>query len=160
MSNVKEMIQQKLIEQTQQLVERGGPAVFRSAGRLLLHDEPVEVRCYESPRAGETYYPLAAVLAALAYSSPHTLQDDWNEALGQPGPLPVSLHPTAEGHYTAMIAETVVLNQLMWLTDECHAVRSRWRSEAIVSPEHALRTPVPVHRGDANAACVALILDG
>ena len=62
--------------------------------------------------------------AALAYASLHTLQDDWNEALGQPGPLPVYLHPTAEGHYTAMIAETVVLNQLRWLTDECNAVRS------------------------------------
>ena len=124
MSNIKEVIKQKLVEQTQQLVERGGPAALRSAGRLLLHYEPVEAQCDESPRAGETYYPLAAVLAALAYPSLHVLQQDWNEALGQLGPLPVYLHPTAEGHYTAMIAETVVLNQLRWLTDECNAVRS------------------------------------
>ena len=64
---------------------------------------------YRTGRAGS---------AALACSSLYTLQEDWNEALRQPGPLPVYLHPTAEGHYTAMIAETVVLNQLIRLTDE------------------------------------------
>jgi len=119
MSNVKEVIKQKLVEHTQQLVERGGPAALPIVGWLRLHYEPDEAQGYKSPRTGETYYPLAAVIAALAYSSLHTLQEDWNKALGQPGPLPVYLHPTAEGHYTAMIAETVVLKHLIWLTEEC-----------------------------------------
>jgi hypothetical protein len=115
-------LKQHLTEQTQQLVARGGPAAVTTAGRVLLHYEPDESLVYAelmaSPPKGETYYPLAAVIAALAYPDLHLLQEDWNEALGQPGPLPVYLHPTAEGHYTAMIAETVVLNQLIWLTDE------------------------------------------
>ena len=124
MSNVKEVIKQKLVEHTQQLVERGGPAALPIVGWLRLHYEPDEAQGYKSPRTGETYYPLAAVLAALGYGCdpyPHLLQEDWNQALGQPGRLPVYLHLTAEGHYTAMIAETVVLNELMWLTDECYA---------------------------------------
>ena len=116
----RKVLVQKLVEQTRQLVERGGPAALRIDGWLLLHYEP-EARGCKLPRTGETYYPLAAVIAALAYPCLNTLQEDWNEALGQPGPLPVYLHPTAEGHYTAMIAETVVLNELIWLTDECYA---------------------------------------
>lgn len=71
------------------------PAAVRSPGRLRLHYEPIEAWRYESPRAGETYYPVAAVLAALSYPDLRTLQDDWSEALSQPGPLPLYLHPTA-----------------------------------------------------------------
>jgi len=107
-------------------VARGGPAALPIAGRCRLHYEPTEAWRYawsiESPGNSETYYPLAAVLAALAYPDLHTLQQDWNEALGQRGALPLYLHPTAEGHYTARLAETIVLDHLIWLTDACDAV--------------------------------------
>lgn len=73
-------------------------------------------------RAEETYYPLAAVLAAIGYESLHTLQEDWNEGLGKRGPLPIYLHYTADEHYTAMLAESVILDHLVWLTDLCDAV--------------------------------------
>lgn len=125
MDDVQASLKQKLVEHTQQLVARGGPAALTIEGRFLLHYEPDESWRYETSRkrsqAWETYYPLAAVLTALPYPCLYTLQDDWNEALGQRGPLPLYLHPTAEGHYTALIAETVVLEHLIWLTDECAA---------------------------------------
>jgi hypothetical protein len=115
-------LQQQLIEQTQQLMARGGPAAVTTAGRIRLHYEPAESFLYggylESRTQGETYYPLAAVLAALSYPDLHILQEDWNEALGQRGPLPLYLCPTADGHYSAMIAESVVLQHLVSLTDD------------------------------------------
>jgi hypothetical protein len=96
------------------------------AGRIRLHYEPEESVLYGEYRASrpqqETYYPLSAVLAALSYSSLHTLQEDWNEALGQRGPLPLYLCPTGDGHYSAMIAESVVLTILIRLRDDCDAV--------------------------------------
>ncbi len=126
MSDIQEDLKQQLLEQTERVVARGGPAAVRAAGRFILHYEPLEAWRYEAarvqPREYETYYPLAAVMAALGYSCLPTLQQDWNEALGQPGPLPLYLHPTAAGHYTAMLAETVVLDHLIWLTDACDAV--------------------------------------
>ena len=69
------------------------------------------------PRQEETNYPLAAVLAALGDAELHALQEDWNEGLGKQGPLPLYLHLTADGHYTAMMAESVVLDHLVCLTD-------------------------------------------
>jgi|RhiMethySRZTD1v2_1073278.scaffolds.fasta_scaffold1300178_2 hypothetical protein len=119
--DIQEALKRKLIEHTQQLVARGGPAAFTTAGRVLPHYEPTEVWSYEAPHAGETYYPVAAALAALKYPDLRTLQEDWNEALGQQGPLPLYLHPTVDGHYSAMIGETVVLRWLIYLTDECNA---------------------------------------
>ena len=122
MDDIQRALKQKLVEHTQQLVARGGPAAVRTTGSLRLYYEPVEWWRYEPPRAGETFWPLAAVLTALEYSSLHTLQEDWNEALGHPGPLPMYLYPTAEGHYTAMIGETAVLTHLIVLTAASDAV--------------------------------------
>jgi hypothetical protein len=123
MFDVQEALQQQLIEETQQLVARGGPAALMTAGKFLLHYAPIESWRFEAAMASspqsETYYPVAAVLAALAYPDLRTLQEDWNETLGQQGPLPLYLHATADGHYTALIAETVVLQHLIWLTEEC-----------------------------------------
>jgi hypothetical protein len=126
MDDIQEVLKRKLIEHTQQVVARGGPAALTTAGRAILHYEPTESWFYEDLmeccQQGETYYPVAAVLAALAYLDLRTLQQDWNEALGQRGPLPLYLHPTVDGHYAAMMAETVVLKQLILLTDMCNAV--------------------------------------
>jgi hypothetical protein len=123
MSDVKEVIKQKLVEQMQQLVARGGPDVLTVPGRYRLHYEPVESRIYQDSvvrlRKSETYYPLAAVIAALDIDL-YLLQQDWNEALNQRGPLPLYLHPIAAGHYSAYIAETIVLEHLIWLTDACN----------------------------------------
>jgi hypothetical protein len=69
-------------------------------------------------RHGETYYPLRAVLVALDYRDPATLQEAWDAVFGKQGPLPLYLCPTEDGHYAAMVAETVVLEQLIELTDE------------------------------------------
>jgi hypothetical protein len=98
MDDVQQHLKQQLIERTQQLVARGGPAALTTAGRILLHYAPTEAWSYEPPRAAETFYPVAAVLVALAYPDLRTLQEDWNEALGQQGPLPLYLHPTVDGH--------------------------------------------------------------
>jgi len=119
--DIQEALKRKLIEHTHQLVARGGPAAFTIAGRVLLHYEPTASWCYEPPRAGETFYPVATVLAALKYPDLRTLQEDWNKVLGKRGPLPLYLHPTVDGHYTAMMAEMVVIRQLILLTDACNA---------------------------------------
>ena len=123
MSDIKEALKQHLVEQTRQLEAQGGPGALTLTGRALL--ESAETWLYaatlQSPRERETYYPLRAVLLALGYLSPTDLQEDWYEALGQPGPLPLYLHLTADGHYSAMIAERVVLDHLIWLTDACDA---------------------------------------
>jgi len=125
MSDIQEDLKQQLVEQAQQLEARGGPSALTTAARVVLHYEPVESWFYEgmmaSRQQGETYYPLTAVLAALEYSDLHTLQEDWNEVLSQKGPLPLYLHPMANGDYSPMIAETVVLEYLIWLTEVCDA---------------------------------------
>jgi hypothetical protein len=121
MDEIQMALKQKLTMHTQQLAAAGGPGAVQYLGRMILHYEPTEAWRYEQPRAGETYYPLAAVLAVLPYPNLRTLQEDWNEALGQDGPLPLYLHPTPEGHYTAMIGETLLLEHLILLTDECNA---------------------------------------
>jgi hypothetical protein len=125
MDAIQEALRQKLVEETEALIADGGPAALSTTGRFILHYDPTESWLYEDilgscPKA-EVYYPLAAVLAALEYPDLYTLQEDWNETLGQQGPLPIYLHPTADGHYSAMMAEGVVLRQLLLLTDACDA---------------------------------------
>jgi hypothetical protein len=122
MPNIQAILRQQLIDETARLVARGGPGAMTWAGQVLLPYEPMEDPWYEPPGEGETFYPLAAVLAALPYRSLRTLQQDWNEALGRPGPLPVYLHETAEGHYTALVPESLVFSWLIYLTPMCDAV--------------------------------------
>jgi hypothetical protein len=105
------------MNETQRLVARGGPDAVRAAGRLSLHYEPEGAWWYTPPAADEVFFPVAAVLAALPSPSLQTLQDDWNEALWRDGPLPVYLHETVEGHYTAMMAESFILKHLIALID-------------------------------------------
>ena len=123
MADIQHLLRQKLLEHTQALVAHGGPGALTTAKRFLLHSEPAEAWLYEEFLAerdqGETWYPVAAVLAALECPDLTTLQQDWNEVLDQRGPLPLYLHPTANGHYSAMMAETVVLRHLILLTDMC-----------------------------------------
>jgi hypothetical protein len=121
MVDIQAVLHQQLVEQTQELVARGGPDAVTGAGRAQLHWEPSGCGWYDPPAAGETLWPLAAVLAALSSSSLHLLQEDWNEALGHQGALPVYLHETAEGHYTAMVAESLVLAHLVYLSPLCTA---------------------------------------
>jgi hypothetical protein len=119
-------LKQKLVEWTEKLVAHGGPAAVTVKGRVCVHDEPGEPCCWDGLlgccQGEETYYPLWAVLDAIGCLGIHTLQEAWNEVLGKEGTLPVYLHCTADGHYTAMMAETVVLRQLIELTDEYNAV--------------------------------------
>src|SRR6266478_520992 len=70
------------------------------------------------PATPETYYPLSTVLAVLGHDSLMTLEEDWHCALGQTGPLPLYLHRTENGHYTALVPETVILDHLIWLSDD------------------------------------------
>jgi hypothetical protein len=59
MDDIQAVLKQKLVEQTQQLVARGGPSALTTAGRFLLHYEPDESFFYaelmESPPKSETY---------------------------------------------------------------------------------------------------------
>jgi hypothetical protein len=118
-ATLQEELKQRLREHTQQLVARGGPSFL--VGRYSPLYQTSRDRIYGGPsllpRGRETYYPLAAVLAALPYSSLDTLQEDWNEALGMEGPLPIYLHETDDGHYSAMMSESVVIKHLIALTD-------------------------------------------
>src|SRR5262245_57086029 len=110
---------QKLREHTQALVARGGPSLL--VGRYLLHDHTAKELAYGKgpsmlPHDKEPYYPLAAVLALFGDGyGLNLLQKDWEEALRMEGPLPLYLHATGDGHYTAMLKERVVLDSLVWL---------------------------------------------
>jgi hypothetical protein len=113
---LQEELKQRLREHTQELVARGGPAAITIKGRFRLHYQALDRRwCSDPPEVSfseyETYYPLKAVLAALGDVDLYNLQDDWNEGLGQHrGPLPIHLRPTADGHYTAMMAQSIILH--------------------------------------------------
>jgi hypothetical protein len=126
MDALQEALKQKLVEEAEVLVAHGGPAALTVTGRVGLYYEPDESWFYEDflecGQQEETYYPLMAVLATLGYPDPSMLQDDWNEVLGKQGPLPLYLHRTADGHYSAMMTETVVLRHLILLTDGVDAV--------------------------------------
>ena len=117
---LQEELKQRLREHTQALVVRGGPSLL--VGRYMLHYHTAKELAYGEgpsmlPHGNEPYYPLAAVLALFGDGYDlNLLQEDWEEALGMEGPLPLYLHATGDGHYTAMIAETVELNHLMWLS--------------------------------------------
>jgi hypothetical protein len=95
---LREELKAGLVEEAEDLVADGGPVAVT--------------------QHGETYYPLRAVLVALDYRDPATLQEAWDAVFGKQGPLPLYLCPTEDGHYAAMVAETVVLEQLIELTDE------------------------------------------
>jgi hypothetical protein len=107
---LREELKAGLVEEAEDLVADGGPVAVT--------------------QHGETYYPLRAVLVALDYRDPATLQEAWDAVFGKQGPLPLYLCPTEDGHYAAMVAETVVLEQLIELTDEYDtammAVRDRF----------------------------------
>jgi hypothetical protein len=68
----------------------------------------------------ETYYPVAAVLAALRSPDLQPLQADWHAALGMRAVFPLSWSFT-QGHDTAFIPESVVLDWLIYLMPECDA---------------------------------------
>jgi hypothetical protein len=90
--------------QTQQLTMRGGPP------------------CVHKVCGGEdvTWYPVAAVLAALESPSFETLQEDWGITFRHQDRSLLDqcyLFRTTDGHYSAMLSERVIVEQLMWLSD-------------------------------------------
>ena len=117
----KQALRQRLQACTQALVARGGPPLrvgrylpLAQTGKDLIDGQGPSLL----PHGPEPCYPLASVLTALGDDGGlHTLQEDWTEALGMEGPLPISLHATDDGHSTAMLAERVVVESLLWLSD-------------------------------------------
>src|SRR5262249_20567574 len=87
---------QRLQECTQALVVRGGPSLL--VGRYIQHYHTIKELFYGEgpsmlPHGTEPYYPLAAVLALFGDGYDlNLLQEDWEEALGMEGPLPLYLH--------------------------------------------------------------------
>jgi hypothetical protein len=89
---------------SQQLAARGGPSLW-------------EVRwAMDTQRL--TWYPLAAVLAVLEYEGGWSaLEEDWRRVCHRVGHLPWHLSPTEDGHYTALLPERVVVEELLWLSE-------------------------------------------
>jgi hypothetical protein len=121
MPNIQAIVRQQLIDETARLVARGGPGAFTATERVPLHYEPAEQWWWQPLGAGETFYPVAAVVAALGYPDLPALAEDWQRIHDDCGPLPIYLHPTAEGPYTAMVPEGVVLDKLIFFTEMCNA---------------------------------------
>jgi hypothetical protein len=120
MADIQAILRQQLRDETARLVARGGPGAFTATERVRLHSEPTEQWWWEPAGAGEAFYPAAAVVAALGYPDLPALAEDWNRLHAERGPLPLYLHATAEGHYTAMLPEGLVLGWLIYCTDMCH----------------------------------------
>ena len=125
MPNIQAILRQQLINKTARLVARGGPGAITTTKRVQLHYEPAEPWWWRPLGAGETFYPVAAVVAALGYPDLLALAEDWQRIHDDGGPLPLYLHPTAEGHYTAMVPEGVVLDKLIFFPKMCNAERIR-----------------------------------
>jgi hypothetical protein len=93
--------------QTQQLTLRGGP--------------PCVDTFYEGE--GTTWYPAAAVLAALDYPSWETLLEAWGDSFWF-GRRRLSLvaqccyfHRTTDGHYTVLLSEQSIVEYLVLLSN-------------------------------------------
>jgi hypothetical protein len=89
---------------TQQRTMRGGPT------------------CIHKICEGEeaTWYPVAAVLAALDYPSWETLQEDWGRRFwSQRRSLPAQcyLQRTTDGHYTVLLSEQIIVEYLALLSN-------------------------------------------
>jgi len=121
MPDIQAILRQQLVEETARLVARGGPGAITQAEAVPLHYEPTGWWLWKPPAAGETFYPLAAVLAALPCPDLRTLLADWTRSSDAEGPLPLYLHETVEGHYTAMLPESFILDWLIYMTDMCDA---------------------------------------
>ena len=121
MPDIQAILRHQVINETAHLVTRGGPGAFTATARVQLHYEPTEQWWWHPLGASETFYPVAAVVAALGYPDLPALAEDWQRVHDDWGPLPLYLHATAEGHYTAMVPEVVVLDQLLYFTEMCNA---------------------------------------
>src|SRR5262245_6584004 len=121
MDELAQTLKQRLIEETAALEAAGGTGMITTTHLRYMCYDAGRGRIFadafpDAPRA-ETYYPAAAVIAALGYSSLRTLFEDWHEALGQRVALPIYFDRMG-GHYTALIPESVILTRLIGLTDE------------------------------------------
>ena len=125
MPDILAILRQQLIDETARLVARGGPGAITTTERVRLHYEPAERWWWQPLGAGETFYPVAAVVAALGYPGLPALAEDWQRIHDDGGPLPIYLHPTAEGPYTAMVPEGVVLDKLIFFTEMCNEAMIR-----------------------------------
>ena len=109
-----------LTTHTQQLAAHGGPpTVAYHAGTFDAMPGVDPIALAASPARGpcyEVYYPLGAVLQTLELPLA-LIREDWHTALHEPAPLPLVPYETREGHCFALVAQAIVLDQLMWLSD-------------------------------------------
>jgi hypothetical protein len=122
MPDIQALVRQQLIDETARLVARGGPGAFTATERVPLHYEPAEQWWWQPLGAGETFSPVAAVVAAIGYPDLPALVEDGQRVHDDWGPLPLYLHETTQGHHMALVPEAVVLDQLISVTAMVDAV--------------------------------------
>jgi hypothetical protein len=118
------LLRQRLRTATAALEAIGGPSAFTAEKRPALWYRPDGALWFEDAFAcmaqRETYYPAAAVVATLRYPDLQTLQADWYAVL-RPGAVFPIYWAFLQGHDTAFIPESVVLDWLIYLMPECDA---------------------------------------
>ena len=119
------LLRHRLRVEPADLAAAGGPGAVIAEKRPVLCYAPDSALWFEDAFAcrgqSETYYPAAAVLAAVRYPDLRTLHAAWHAALGMGAVFPL-LWSWTEGHDTAFIPESVVLSWLIYLMPECAAL--------------------------------------